>query len=610
MPNRGNILIVDDTPANLRLLASMLGERGYKVRPANNGMLALDAAHALTPDLVLLDVRMPGMDGYQVCRQLKADEQTRDIPIIFISALDEVEDKVKGFAAGGVDYVTKPFQFDEVLARVEVHLALRNMQKKLEEQNARLEQEIADRVRAEEALHRYNERLKILNEINQSILAAQSSETIAVAALSYIRLLIPCQRAVVMTVEEGGLIETLAAESSGKIGPRADAGIYQEMFRGQSLSNGRVRGAVDLATLSRRSPMQQALYAAGVRSYLVVPLFVHDELVGTLNLDADSPRAFTPDHITIATEVAVLLAVAIRQVRLYERAQREIVERMQAEESLRQRTLELEARNAELDAFAHTVAHDLKNPLTSLIGYSSLLERRFTEMSEERVCRNLQVIGQNGRKMSNIVDELLLLASVREVEEIETQALDMRHIVAEAQERLVYLIEEHQAEITLLSEKDWPVASGYGPWVEEVWVNYISNALKYGGRPPRVELGFDAVGGEQNPPSVDRRPQIRFWVRDNGPGLAAEEQARLFTPFERLHRVRAEGHGLGLSIVQRIVEKLRGRVGVESQVGQESTFWFTLPAPQDDVVMKKSMPAPGDPTRRRHRRAAKEGEQS
>jgi signal transduction histidine kinase len=228
------------------------------------------------------------------------------------------------------------------------------------------------------------------------------------------------------------------------------------------------------------------------------------------------------------------------------------------------------------------VAHDLKNPLTSLIGYSSLLESRFAEMPEERVCRNLQVIGQNGRKMSNIIDELLLLASVREVEEIETQALDMRRIVAEAQERLIYLIEEYQAEIILSSESDWPVASGYGPWVEEVWANYISNALKYGGRPPRVELGFDAVVGEQNLPSIAR---VRFWVRDNGPGLAPEEQARLFTPFERLHRVRAEGHGLGLSIVQRIVEKLRGQVGVESQVGRGSTFWFTLPAPQDDVVM-------------------------
>jgi two-component system, sensor histidine kinase and response regulator len=104
--------------------------------------------------------------------------------------------------------------------------------------------------------------------------------------------------------------------------------------------------------------------------------------------------------------------------------------------------------------------------------------------------------------------------------------------------------------------------------VAEVWANYLSNAIKYGGDPPRAELGADLP--------ADGR--VRFWVRDNGPGLSPEDQARLFAPFERLHQVRAQGHGLGLSIVRRIVEKLGGEVGVESAVGQGSTFWFTLPA--------------------------------
>jgi sigma-B regulation protein RsbU (phosphoserine phosphatase) len=136
---QADILIVDDTPANLRLLAGMLGQRGYQVRPMPSGKLALLAIESAPPDLILLDIRMPEMDGYQVCQRLKADDKTRDIPIIFISALQELGDKVKAFQAGGVDYVTKPFQFEEVLARVETHLALRKLQVQLAETNRELE---------------------------------------------------------------------------------------------------------------------------------------------------------------------------------------------------------------------------------------------------------------------------------------------------------------------------------------------------------------------------------------------------------------------------------------------------------------------------------------
>ena len=144
------ILIIDDTPENLRLLSSALTQQGYAVRNAINGALALSRAQAIRPDLILLDVMMPGMDGYEVCRRLKDDVQTRDIPIIFISALDSAIDKVKSFSVGGVDYITKPFQIEEVLARIEHQLRIWNLQRRLEDQNIRLEQEIQDRQKSDE----------------------------------------------------------------------------------------------------------------------------------------------------------------------------------------------------------------------------------------------------------------------------------------------------------------------------------------------------------------------------------------------------------------------------------------------------------------------------
>ena len=138
-----DILIVDDTPANLNVLSAILGKRGYRVRPAINGTLALKAAQKAAPDLILLDVQMPGLDGYAVCRQLKADPQTRAIPVIFISALDDVLDKVEAFQVGGVDYITKPFQIEEVLARVENQLALHQQREAIAGLLARNQQLIA-----------------------------------------------------------------------------------------------------------------------------------------------------------------------------------------------------------------------------------------------------------------------------------------------------------------------------------------------------------------------------------------------------------------------------------------------------------------------------------
>jgi formate hydrogenlyase transcriptional activator len=149
---KGSLLVVDDDLTVRQTMEAFLTREGYKVRCAPKGEMALMFANEDPPELVLLDIRMPDMDGFQVCRRLKEGQKTSDIPVIFISALDEVVDKVKGFAAGGVDYVTKPFQSEELLARVETHLSLKRLQILVEAQNARLEQEIIKSRRAEEQI--------------------------------------------------------------------------------------------------------------------------------------------------------------------------------------------------------------------------------------------------------------------------------------------------------------------------------------------------------------------------------------------------------------------------------------------------------------------------
>ncbi|MCP4702298.1 MAG: response regulator [Gammaproteobacteria bacterium] len=355
------LLVVDDTPTNLKILLTYLHKLKFKVQVAIDGEEALQQVAYAHPDLILLDVMMPKLDGFETCSRLKADETTRDIPIIFMTALSETLDKVKGLELGAVDYITKPFQHEEVLARINTHLTLKKQKKIIEQKN-----------------------------------------------------------------------------------------------------------------------------------------------------------------------------------------------------------LELQQQNAELDAFAHTVAHDLKNPVNLIVNANRFLLRSLAQRVNPEELEFLQYAAQAGHKMANIINALLLLASAR-TQEVNMTALDMPAIIAQVQDSLAYMIREYQAEIKM--PPTWPAATGYAPWIEEVWRNYISNALKYGGNPPRLELGA----------ASEKNAQVRFWVRDNGPGLSKEDISCLFVPFSRISQVRVEGHGLGLSIVQRIVEKSGGRLGVDSQKGQGSTFYFTLP---------------------------------
>ncbi len=143
----------------------------------------------------------------------------------------------------------------------------------------------------------------------------------------------------------------------------------------------------------------------------------------------------------------------------------------------------------------------------------------------------------------------------------------MAEVVNESLERIGQLIAQSAAQVE--QPAAWPATMGHGPWIAEIWTNYLSNAVKYGGQPPVIRLGADAV---------PERTRVRFWVQDNGAGLTPEQQAALFQPFTRVTETRVKGHGLGLSIVRRIAEKLDGSVGVESQPGTGSRFWFELPA--------------------------------
>ncbi len=236
-----------------------------------------------------------------------------------------------------------------------------------------------------------------------------------------------------------------------------------------------------------------------------------------------------------------------------------------AQEELQQHAIELRARNEELDAYAHTVAHGLKNVLHLIVGHCGLLMASRSEMSHEKIQTTLEQVDSAAQKMNGIIESLMLLSGIRK-ETITLEPLVMASIIDEVKNRLRAMIEGYHADIVL--PEAWPTAVGYAPWIEEVWDNYISNAIKYGGSPPCVYLG-----GEETEDGM-----VRFWVRDNGDGIPEEKRPLIFSSFASGGAKGPTGHGLGLSIVERIVKRLGGTVALESSSDSGSTFTFTLPS--------------------------------
>jgi PAS domain S-box-containing protein len=419
--------------------------------------------------------------------------------------------------------------------------------------------DITERKLVEEALYQRNRDLALLNQVSQMLTATLDLQEVTGRLITALTQTLGTEGASVWvwdSQQPGGLVCLTAAHAGLKyalVNVRLGPG---EGIAGWVAQNRQSALVHRVSEDPRFCPAIDAQTGFHTLSVLAVPLRARDQVIGVLEVVNKLEGEFDAHDLALAETLAGSAAIAIENAQLVE--------------TLRRQAEELEARNEELDAFAHTVAHDLKSPLGPIIGFADALEQEWTTLSGDELRQALRDIARSAHKMNNIIDELLLLAGLRHMQ-VEPRPLDMVSIVSEARRRLADMIQTCRAEIVFPVASAWPEALGYAPWVEEIWVNYLSNALKYGGTPAaalRVELGATAQDDGM----------VRFWVRDNGPGLSPEEQAQLFTPFTRLDRVRAKGHGLGLSIVRRIVERLGGQVGVESQGAPgASVFYFTLP---------------------------------
>jgi WD40 repeat protein/DNA-binding response OmpR family regulator len=258
--DKGYILIVDDTPENLQLLSNTLSQQGYKVRCVVTGQMAMRAARSASPDLILLDIRMPDMNGYEICEHLKRNAQTSQIPVIFLSALDEALDKVRAFAVGGADYITKPFQVEEVLARVEHQLTIRKLTKQLQAQNQQLQQEIETRKQSEAQLQReVAERKRTEKALQKACNALEAKIEEQLAEQEKLLLLVNSLQNPSYEYQVGG---SLPPGAPSYVKRQADAQLYQALLQGEFCY---VLTSRQMGKSSLRVRITQRLQAVGIR---------------------------------------------------------------------------------------------------------------------------------------------------------------------------------------------------------------------------------------------------------------------------------------------------------------------------------------------------------
>ncbi|MCB0179987.1 MAG: hybrid sensor histidine kinase/response regulator [Anaerolineae bacterium] len=549
--NAIRILYMEDDAGLARLFKKKLERAGFSIDLAPDGETGLIMAAAARYDVIAVDQNMPVYDGLAIIRRL-ADRGPLP-PTIMITGSGNEQIAIEAMKLGASDYIVKDGdgRYLELLPTVIEQVLVK-------------ERLIRERHEAILSLQQVNRNLSLLNRVGQELTASLDLQKIATTLLQAVTETIGAEGSSVWLKTdrpEKGLICQAAYHRSHPTTPiklhlrpgQGIAGWVSE--QGQSVT---ITSATDDP---RFAPEIDRETKCHTESLLAVPISARGTVIGTLEVINKIGGCFNADDRALVETLAASAAIAIDNARLVE--------------ALRHQTAELQARNEELDAFAHTVAHDLKTPLGPVIGLADLLARFRATMSEEAVNDSLETIARSSHKMDEIINELLLLATIRDTD-IETEMLDMLSLVAEVRQRLAHIFDQKQVQVILPAH--WPMAIGYGPWIEEVWANYLSNAIKYGGNPPRVEIG----GKRQT------NGMVRYWVRDNGDGLTAAEQARLFTPFTQIKRTKAGGHGLGLSIVHRIIEKLGGEVGIESRgiPGLGCTFYFTLPAAPELVSLE------------------------
>ncbi len=541
------ILIVDDQPDNLYVLERLLKREGHDVVQAERGEQALELAASIQPDLLLLDVMMPDIDGFEVVRRLREGETTQSIPVILLTAnAPDQRLKIQGLNLGADEYLTQPINNHELIARIKTLLRTKQIQNDLSNANIQL-----------------RTLLSVIQAGNSTLnLAEAGSRLIAAIVIAT-----SVQAGTIWLVEQNeprllaasGLAEqnrerNLVAQAATMILPTI---LQSRMIQSVSVA--------DILPVGAR----RHRYA----SLVVLPLIHRERVVGMVQLWSEQARTLTANESEFLQAIADATATSVQNARLFEETDRQ-----------RQR---LEALDTDKDEFISIVAHELKNPLASIKGYAGLMARRARANSTNpSYTKGLDVIEQQVGRMTTLLDQLRDVSNIGinrfEIDpQVEEVAPFLERVVATLQSTSV----EHPIEVNIPEQ---PLRASIDEFrLEQVLINLLSNAIKYSPSGGKVEVSLehrDVLPPLALADDADG-PWVVVTVRDHGLGIPKAAQERLFERFYRASNVkgRVSGMGLGLFISREIVQRHGGVLWAESEEGEGSLFSIALPMVADDA---------------------------
>ena len=554
---KGKILVVDDSLASIDMAQTALENEGYQIVAATSGEKAIRLAEMTSPDLILLDVLMPEMDGFETCRRLKAMEKTRDIPVVFMTGLTSSENKVEGFEAGGVDYVTKPMAIEVFLARIKNHLALRAAHGQLKNRNERLRQEIAERKRIEEKVRDLNtnlerrceERTMELALTNRHLRAEIAERKQAEEALknekTFIDNALDAMSDAFMVVGLDGRLarwNKVVGDLAGRNDKEVSAMLFTDFIG--DMDRQRAKNAFQ-AVIQKGKASLEALVVD--KEGEMIPF----EFTGTLLTDADG----RPSNVCIVG--------------------RDITERKNLEEQLRQ-AVKMEA----VGVLAGGVAHDFNNLMSAVLGYSELLLMRIPD--DPKLRRDAMQIRSAGERAASLTAQLLAFSRKQVVR---PAILDLNHTVANTEKLLRRLIGE-DIDLACNLDPDLSRIMADPSLIDQIIMNLAINsrdAMPYGGKltieTANVFLDESYVRCHIG---VEIGHYVMLAVSDSGCGMDQETVSRIFEPFFTT-KGEGKGTGLGLATVYGNVKQSGGIIRVYSEPGQGTTFKIYLPRADEDA---------------------------
>ncbi|BAY83696.1 GAF sensor signal transduction histidine kinase [Calothrix parasitica NIES-267] len=522
------ILIVDDTPDNLLVLFSFLEEKGFKVLLAEDGESALQIAQSKAPDLILLDVLMPEIDGFETCRRLKEKPSTKEIPVIFLTALSETVNKVQGFKLGGVDYITKPSEQEEVLVRIQTHLNLQRMRSTLAKQNQELKQRLDF-----EALQR-----RITDKLRDSLNENQILQ-IATQDLAEVLELGSCQ---IELYDSQQLTATIAYEHSITLpqsqGTSRNIKDFSELYQ-QLLEKTPVQL---VEKIPQFSPQDIQV------TRLACPIFDDRGIIGNVWGLKPPTEEFTKLEIELIQQVASQCAIAIRQARLYEASNQQVAE--------------LARLNQLKDDFLKTITHELKAPLSSIHlaaqTMDTLLANEANPYNSPTFKRVIKIFHDSYKRQKQLIDDLLTLCYVdAKSNNVKLQSINLHLWIPDLVQLYLTRTEDQQQQLVLnLAEEELQISTD-PVMLERIFKELLHNAYKY---TPSGEI--ITIQTETN------KSNISLCVINTGVEIPVEQQELIFNQFYRIPNNdpwKYGGTGLGLALVKKLAEMLQATVDVESK---------------------------------------------